>query len=556
MMQRLRRASRVLLVAALVGHALMALYVIASRVGYPHDLEWMTGSVLDHVERVRNGEPVYTAPTARWIPFLYPPLFYWLGSALGGGALACRLVSVVATLAQGGLVWSAARALDATKLWSAVAVLVFVAAFPFVGFWYDIERGDNLCGALVLAGAVALIRARGLRGHVLAGLLLAVAVLAKQQAIFYVAGGASGLVLARRASDGAARPRDLIGFVLAAGAPIAALVGIAGGHGGWAAYYLLRMPQAHGVVLGLVDVVIWRDVPVGFLLAGATVTAGVVVARALLGRRATRRETIATAILLAGFAGAVASRMHIGGWINVLIPWTTCAAVAVGVIGSRAESRYAANPWMPILAAVAVVAQLCVWTYDPRRVVPTAAGAADEERLRAEIELLERSGEVLVPSRGHLTRVRHFHISALADVARVEGHSPADLVSALRQRSYAAIIDDARYRNIRTEDWPPTILEDFDDLRPALLSSYFIARRIDYGRRPLALPSPATPAWVYLPRRTPLDVSEEELRRRQLAEMHLADARARAAVMGTAAPFAEAEIEDLAARPTEEPPRP
>jgi hypothetical protein len=548
-MQRLRVISRVVLAAALVAHALMAVFVIASRIRYPHDLEWMTGSVLDHVERVRNGVPVYTAPTARWIPFLYPPLFYWLGAALGGGAFACRLVSVVATIAQGGLVWSAARALRADRVWSAVAVLVFVAAFPFVGFWYDIERGDNLCGALVLGGSVALMRARGLRGHVVAGVLLAVAVLAKQQAIFYVAGGAVGLVLAKRASDEPARPRDVIGFVLAAGAPIVGLVGIAGGHAGWAAYYLIRMPRAHGVVLGLADAVIWRDVPVGFLLVGATVTTGMLVTRSVLRRKATRRDTIAAAILLAGFAGAVASRMHIGGWINVLMPWTTCAAVAVGVTGSRVESQFSARPWVRVVAAGAVVLQLLVWTYDPRRVIPSAAGAADEERLRAEIAQLERGGEVLVPSRGHLTRIRHFHVSALADVARVDGHSPADLVSSLRQRSYAAIIDDARYRNIRAEDWPPIILEDFDDLRPALLSSYFIARRIDYGRRPLALPSPATPAWVYLPRRTPLDVSEDELRRRQLEEMRLADTRARAAAAGVAPPFTEPEIEELAARP-------
>jgi hypothetical protein len=91
-MQRLRVISRVVLAAALVAHALMAVFVIASRIRYPHDLEWMTGSVLDHVERVRNGVPVYTAPTARWIPFLYPPLFYWLGKATS--ARSCR---------QGGL---------------------------------------------------------------------------------------------------------------------------------------------------------------------------------------------------------------------------------------------------------------------------------------------------------------------------------------------------------------------------------------------------------------------------------------------------------------------
>jgi hypothetical protein len=200
------------------------------------------------------------------------------------------------------------------------------------------------------------------------------------------------------------------------------------------------------------------------------------------------------------------------------------------------------------------VLQLLVWSYDPRRVIPTAAGEADEQRLRTEIELLERNGEVLLPARGHITRVRHFHVSALADVARVDGHSPADLVSALRQRSYAAIVDDVRFINTRSDDWPPTILEDFDDLRTPLLSGYFVARRIDYGRRPLALASPATPGWVYLPRRVPLEATPDELRRRQLAEMNLALVRARAIAAGEVPPFGEAEIEDLAAKSETAPP--
>ena len=151
--------------------------------------------------------------------------------------------------------------------------------------------------------------------------------------------------------------------------------------------------------------------------------------------------------------------------------------------------------------------------------------------------MLERDGEVLLPARGHITRVRHFHISALADAARVEGHSPPDLVAALRERTFAAIVDDARYESFRATDWPPTILEDLDDLRTPLLSSYFVARRIDYGSRPLALPSPATPAWVYRPRRAQLDVPPAVLRQRQLAEMHLAELRAKALAQGAAAPF-------------------
>jgi hypothetical protein len=308
------------------------------------------------------------------------------------------------------------------------------------------------------------------------------------------------------------------------------------------------MPGAHGIDLKLAASVVPRDVPFGFLLITVTLLAAGVTALRLLRRSATRRDVIAGALLAAGFGGAVASRLHIGGWINVLIPWTTCAAVAVGVVASRLEERWKHRPWGAPLVSALLIAQLAVWAYDPGRVIPRPGSRADEERLQAEVAMLEREGEVLLPSRGHITRVRHFHLSALADAARVEGHSPPDLVRALRDRAYAAVVDDARYSSFRPADWPPTILEDLDDLRGPLLSSYYVARRIDYGSRLLALKSPATPAWVYRPRRAALDVTPEELRRRQLAEMHLAEVRAKAIKEGTPPPFTEADIEDLAAR--------
>jgi hypothetical protein len=547
-MHRVRLVARYVMFAALAAHAITALVVVVLRVRYPHDLEWMTGSVLDHVERVRAGQPIYTAPSARWIPFLYPPLYYWLGAALGGGAFACRMISVVAAIIEGVAVWLVARSLSATKLWSAAAVLVFIAAFPFVGFWYDIERSDTLFGAIVLGASAILLRARGVRGHVVAGLLFALGTLAKQQAVFYLAGAGAGLLLATRASDEPARRRDVAAFLVASGVPVVALFAIAKAGEGWASYYLLEMPSAHGILFNLAPGVVERDVPSGFLLFGVTLYASALVGLRVLRRTIVRRDVIAGAILAAGFAGAVASRLHIGGWINVLVPWTTCAAVAVGVVGSRIEEHSKARPWAAPLVAALIVAQLVVWAYDPGRVIPRPGSDADEQRLISEVAVLEREGEVLMPARGHITRVRHFHLSALADVARVEGHSPPDLVRGLRERTYAAIVDDARYDSFRPTDWPPTILEDIDDLRTPLLAGYYVAKRIDYGTRALALRSPATPAWIYRPRRAVLDVAPEELRRRQLAEMRLAETRAKAIAQGTTPSFTEAEIEDLAAR--------
>ena len=37
--------------------------LVSLRVAYPFELEWMEGGMLDHIERVRSGKPLYTPPS-------------------------------------------------------------------------------------------------------------------------------------------------------------------------------------------------------------------------------------------------------------------------------------------------------------------------------------------------------------------------------------------------------------------------------------------------------------------------------------------------------------
>jgi hypothetical protein len=215
----------------------------------------------------------------------------------------------------------------------------------------------------------------------------------------------------------------------------------------------------------------------------------------------------------------------VGGWINVLQPWTSFACPAAAIVATRAEAWLARRPKLSrgsALLYVAVLGQLALWRPFTKGVVPDGALRADTGAFLADVQRLERDGEVLVVGRGHVTRPRHFQMSALADVARVDG-PPADLLAALRARRLAAIVDDAR-----TPDgpvlgvWPAVMIEDVDAARSPLFANYFVAERLDERALRLTLPAPAQPRWVYRPRRVPLDESSPDLLRRHLAEMQLA----------------------------------
>src|SRR5262249_30556538 len=165
---------------------------------YPYELEWMTGSILDHVERVRNGQPLYVAPTSDWIPFMYPPLYYWVAAQLSRvmpEIIACRAISIAATLAQAAMLWPLARRAGASRLWAATGIGVFFACYSYTAFWYDIERCDPLLMAMVLLATLVLVRWRGMAAAIGAGAILGVGFFCKQPATLFVMGAATALWL-------------------------------------------------------------------------------------------------------------------------------------------------------------------------------------------------------------------------------------------------------------------------------------------------------------------------------------------------------------------------
>src|ERR1700755_2533072 len=80
------------LLTGVVGIGVLA-WTVALRIGYPWPLEWMEGASLQHAIRIARGLPIYAAPSAEFIPYVYPPLAYvpmaaaaWpLGPSLLGG---------------------------------------------------------------------------------------------------------------------------------------------------------------------------------------------------------------------------------------------------------------------------------------------------------------------------------------------------------------------------------------------------------------------------------------------------------------------------------------
>lgn len=170
----------------------MLLWVVGQRWQYPYQIEWIEGSVLHHVVRIVEGQPLYVMPDMTYAPALYTPFYYYVSAAVSAlfetGLPALRLVSILATALAFAAVGSIAWQLTRSRLACALAVLLAAVPFRFTGYWYDVARVDSLWACCLLLSIACLCRLQNTaltaRWAAGAALLFTAAVMTKQTSLF------------------------------------------------------------------------------------------------------------------------------------------------------------------------------------------------------------------------------------------------------------------------------------------------------------------------------------------------------------------------------------
>ncbi|MEO0660161.1 MAG: hypothetical protein AAFZ87_01360 [Planctomycetota bacterium] len=482
-------------VRAALPAALAALFLGAwvwaalARVTYPYELEWMEGGVLQHVERLRAGAPVYAAPSVEFAPFPYTPLYYHASAAVAGlnpGAFApLRAVSILATLATFALVGAlASRASgDAPRGQRSLAALLaaglFAAAAEFTGAFGDLARVDALAWALALGGLFVAREARTARGAVCGAILAALAFHTKQStALLSLA--ASFAVSAR--SVRLAVLHGAAALALGAGAFFAFDARSDGWFRFWTLDLLSGAPVHAPMWLGY-----WRET--GLALGGA---GAVVAAAALTGawRPPLLRSVVpAVALVATGWIG----KLHVGGHDNNYVPTALGAALLFGP-AAAAWIRHPGARFAPVAAALA----LGLLAHDPRGRVP---GSDQRRATEATLDALRAlDGPVLAPDHGWLVARARGEASAHDGSDVAHGMVWIDLLQS-RQKDIAqafvdelrAVLEAQRFRSVVTSD-------RWDDM-PGLLGNYGSAELLlplaDGAAAAPVSGAPRRPTWVY-----------------------------------------------------------
>lgn len=471
-----------LALAAGLWYILAYVVLAAIRLRYPFELEWMEGAVVDQVRHVADGHRLYGAPSILFIPFQYPPLYFYVGAlvskVMGGGFLPLRLISSLASLGCFALLFVMVRRETASARAGFLAAALFAACFRASGAWYDLARIDSLCLLLVLAAAALARFDESRRGTLTAAGLLVLAFLTKQSALLIAVPLLVWLV-ARSWREGILAA---IAFVVLAGGATWILDAI---HHGWYVYYVFMMP-ARMQRIDAVSVDFWRQdilAPLAIAAAMALGYLAVVLTRAAASVRAWFYP-----LLAAGMIGSAwLSRLHAGAYDNNLIPAYAAISLLFGLAMAEVDVDFRA------FASALCLVQLALLLYDPRQQLPAAGSRQAGRQLVALIA--STPGDVLVPQHGYLSalagKVSFAHSMAVSDVLRAG--SPAD-AARLTEQFHQAMAS-RRFGAVIADKIDPWFEEDLNR---------------EYRRGEAAVKDPGAlwtvtgrhtrPEWVYLPR--------------------------------------------------------
>ena len=447
---KLPKLLRVALFSIAVAYLVVYLWMAYYRLRYPFDLEWIEGGMVNEVKRLLQGQGLYTAPGISYVPFLYPPVYFYLSGLaariFGIGYFPLRLVSFLASLVSFTTIFLIVHA-ETRSAWAAIlSTALFAAAFRLTGAWLDIARVDSLFLALWLLSIYFVRNRSSLRYAVLSGILAGLAYLTKQTALI------------------ACIPILIFLFwcnwkyaltFLAAAVLLVGITTLVMNHAssGWYSYYVFGLLSQQTEWLPQEFVSFWvADLLVHIPLASLFAVFF------LLGRPkvADRLALLQWLSILTGaLAGSFITRVKIGGYDNVLLLAYAVLAIlfGLGLAGLSTLVRQVRSDLsgrLEIMVLLACLVQLIILFYNPFAQIPAKADLEAGNRL---VKMLsEVKGAVFVPDHSYLPALAgkdtYANNSAIWDVLRGDAQTKgkqllsADIQNAIRQQKFAEIVVD------------------------------------------------------------------------------------------------------------------
>lgn len=437
----------------LIASASVLSFIIVAiiRINYPYELEWIEEGILAHVMRVIQGQPIYVHPTLEYVPFIYPPLFYYLSAFLaniiGAGYAPLRIISFLSSLGIAAIVFLFVKRETKDLLSSFIASSFFISCYSAVLFWYDIGRVDVLTLFLFFSFLYLIRFYSSYIIYMVAGILITLSFLSKQEGLplsipiiiyLYFIDWRKAIVLT-------------VSLILSLMFAVILLDYI---NNSIFSYYTISLPLK--ILKNSIQptrlISIWtKDLikPIPILIS-LYIYFLLFAKKYLTDKRYTFYIVISICIIL----GCLPYRTIRYGNSNALMPAFIILAIVSGIafflIKTQLEtSSLDIKNKLKIMFYFVVIIHFILLIYTPVEVLPTETQRANEEKLIAEISKIK--GEVFIPSHSYLAtfagKRESAHISGLDDLlssddSMYRNYLFNDLMNALKEQRYGAIVTD------------------------------------------------------------------------------------------------------------------
>jgi 4-amino-4-deoxy-L-arabinose transferase-like glycosyltransferase len=356
-----------LLVAAAVFFILLFVYVALSRIGYPFELEWMEGGSVEHLQRVVEGEPIYTPPTPEFISYIYTPFYYYaavpIAKITGINLLPLRIVSFASTLLLSLIIFLFMKKETDSKFYGVLAGGLFIASFRLGGAWFDLARVDMLHILLMLIAVYLLRFHKTAHSYFIAALIAGLSFLTKQTAALIFA--PIGLYLLIKERRNSWFFNITFAFIV-----IFTTAYYTATTDGWYWFWNFTLPATHHwnkkylIIFWTYDLI--KPFAISLLFS---------VFYFIVLRKKDKNTFLFYISLVVGIVLSTwLSRLHYGGYSNVLIP-VYLLIIILGIMGFKSFSLFYSDKnnykLLPILASLALLFQFITLIYSPRAQIPT-----------------------------------------------------------------------------------------------------------------------------------------------------------------------------------------
>ncbi len=397
---------------------LMYIALAIIRMNYPYELEWIEGGMVDQVNRIIDGKPLYDSPSIYNVPFLYPPVYFYVSAffafIFGRGFFPLRFVSFFSSLVSFLMIFLIVKRETKNNWIAIISTGLFAASFRVTGAWFDIARVDSLFVAIFL---VFVYFARGQDSNqkaVLVGILGALVFLVKQTGLVICFPIFLFLLIKNKR-------RGLISL-----ATFLMIIGISTilfnkFTDGWYSVYVFNLLHQQTEWIPSLFLTFW-GVDLIFKLPVALLFSLLF----LKNKTQSRFKNWFWLCLLAGvLAGSFITRVKVGGYDNVLMPLYAGLSITFGlglneVLETPGILLNKSSRWENALIFSFCLLQFGLLTYNPVDQLPSAADKKAGDDLIKYLSNIE--GEVFIPDHGYLNELAgkqtYAHHSAIWDVMR------------------------------------------------------------------------------------------------------------------------------------------